>query len=60
MPTPREFRMTIDREDLPKVLALLGDEADDRLRGWVLVPAGWVAAETEGSESHRPGTERSS
>lgn len=29
-------------EDLPDVLELLGSEADDKFRCWVLVPVGWL------------------
>lgn len=34
-------------DDLPAVLELLGPDAARVLRGWVLVPAGWLAP-------HRP------
>lgn len=43
MSEPRWPQPPIRFEDLPAVLELLGSDAEMVLRGWILVPAGWVA-----------------
>lgn len=37
-------------EDLPDLLELLGREADNRCRGWVLVPASWTSGAAGGND----------
>jgi len=42
-------------EDLPKVLGLLGHDANRHLRRWVLVPASWLDAQSGPSSRRRSG-----
>jgi hypothetical protein len=48
VPDPEWPQPPIWWEDLPNVLTLLGHDADNRFRGWVLVPASWMPVGREG------------